>query len=115
MSSAGLDVIVCRVIMGMQRFWNIFTGCLRAVPAIVFDEDAGVVPKELPTPKRLHISVPAPTGEDAVHEAHAALRSLAGLLNAVGDVANLDDLHGFPELDSCMPEPGTCRLHAIAS
>ena len=101
-------LLKCRVAIGMDSFWQAFTGCLESVPIDVLDDSEGLfVPEDLPNPKRLKIAVPALSGEEAVHEAHAALRDLAGLLNAVGDVANLDDLHGFPELDSCMPEPGT--------
>lgn len=98
----------------MDSFWQAFTGCLESVPRYML-EDKTIVPEDLPNPKRLQINVPVLTGEEAVREAHAALQSLEGLLNAVGDVANLDDLHGFPELNSCMSEPGICTPHLIAS
>lgn len=93
---------ICSVLRGMDDFWSFFDQCLQSVPPHLGASADRLFVEELASPSR--IALGAPDGEDAVYDAHAALRSLAGLLNAVGDVANLDDLEGFPELSSCMSE-----------
>ena len=92
-------LLPCRVFVGMESFWKFFTGQLSSLSPNL-GTDAEMVANEVPNPKRRRFSI-ALEGSPG-QQMQTAMQQLAGFYNGLGDVANLDDLRGFPELG---PEP----------
>ena len=98
-----------RVFVGMEAFWKFFTAYLADMPQEL-GGDGLMVTDELENPKRQKLNLAPPGSEGSVQHIHAAMQKLAGMMNAVGDVANLNDLHGFPELITC-PVPSCHEIY----
>ena len=92
----------------MSSFWHFFESCLDSVPDDLGSEENLMV-EHLANPKRFRFFplVLKQAGDDnaASRRVHAALRTLANMYNNWGDVANMADLQGFPELDTHVDVP----------
>ena len=89
-------LLPCRVLKGMDSFWQWFKDYLGSLPENL-GTDAAFGAEEVPNPKRRRLSFelegsPRQQMQDAVQQ-------LVSLYNGLGDVANLDDLQGFQELN----------------
>ena len=87
----------CRVLKGMDSFWQFFTDYLSSLP-----ENLGVGSEvwadEVPNPKRRRFRIELEGSPE--QQVQNAMQHLVSFYNGLGDVANLDDLQGFQELDS---------------
>ena len=91
-----------RVFKGMPAFWQFVTSYLESTAEGLAGSD-GLCASELPNPKRLKLELTQPPqsgGGAAAPDALAVAKQLASIFNNWGDVANLEDLHGFDELGS---------------
>ena len=86
----------------MDSFWRFFTEHLRSLPETL-GTGADIVANEVPNPKRRRFTFEREgTPEQQMQK---AWQQLISLYEDLGDVANLDDLQGFQEL-----EPGPEHL-----
>ena len=54
--------LACRVLIGMDTFWQFFQGFLEAVPVDLGADNSKLRANELGNPKRLTINEPTPAG-----------------------------------------------------
>ena len=85
-----------RVLIGMGSFWQFFEAHLRSLPES-WGTDEALTANEVPNPTRRRFELEF--GGSPRQQMQEAMQQLVGLYNGLGDVANLDDLHGFSELN----------------
>ena len=88
-------LLPCRVFKGMESFWRFFTEYLSSLPEDLGTAEMPLV-DEVPDPKRRRLTIPLEGSPR--QQMQNAMQQLASFYNGLGDVANLDDQQGFPEL-----------------
>jgi len=80
----------------MEKFWEFVSEVAKKIPGDIGADAPDKIninlPEELPAPKRLKFVM------DKGRSSEMAYKTLAAYFNNLGDVANLADLAGFPEV-----------------